>query len=411
MKFLISILFSILFSCSHYVLSQSPDISGTWTGTTTVPLGEDLLTEYVFIQKGLLLEGTVKLKTLKGKDSTKIKFSGSITAEGFVRLKGNAFEYKAFGACLSINELSYTRKSGQEFLVGKWKGEIGLATCPAYSSGKIDVAKVIGVSDAYAAGRSALQEVNSADGEGKALLQELSKRKYFALVIGIDDYSDEKIQDLDNPVADARELQKVLQSYYTFEEENVVFLANPSRAEIIESFDAMSEIITDRDNFLVFYAGHGIWDERINQGFWLPANATMNSKAQWISNSTIRDYISGIPAKHTLIITDACFSGSIFKERSVSFANSKAMLELYKLPSRKAMTSGALKTVPDKSVFITYLLKNLISNDQPLLSSEELFRTFKIAVINNSANGQVPQFGPIGQAGDEGGDFIFLRRM
>lgn len=86
------------------------------------------------------------------------------------------------------------------------------------------------------------------------------------------------------------------------------------------------------------------------------------------------------------------------------------MLEMYKLPSRKAMTSGALKTVPDKSVFITYLTKNLVNNNQPLLSAEELFQTFKIAVINNSANGQVPQYGPIGQAGDEGGDFIFLRR-
>jgi hypothetical protein len=63
------------------------------------------------------------------------------------------------------------------------------------------------------------------------------------------------------------------------------------------------------------------------------------------------------------------------------------------------MTSGTLKTVPDQSVFITYLVKSLEINDQPLLSAEELFRTFKIAVINNSANGQVPQYGPIGQAG------------
>jgi len=110
------------------------------------------------------------------------------------------------------------------------------------------------------------------------------------------------------------------------------------------------------------------------------------------------------------LITDACFSGSIFKERAVSFGNSRAMLEMYKLTSRKAMTSGALKTVPDKSVFITYLIKNLINNDQPLLSAEELFRTFKIAVINNSPNGQVPQYGAIGQVGDEGGDFIFLNR-
>jgi hypothetical protein len=94
----------------------------------------------------------------------------------------------------------------------------------------------------------------------------------------------------------------------------------------------------------------------------------------------------------------------------VTFENSRAVLERYKLASRKAMTSGTLKTVPDKSVFVTYLLKNLANNDQPMISAEDLFRNFKTAVINNSPNGQVPQYGAIGQVGDEGGDFIFLRK-
>ena len=74
------------------------------------------------------------------------------------------------------------------------------------------------------------------------------------------------------------------------------------------------------------------------------------------------------------------------------------------------MTSGTMKTVPDESVFLKYLIKNLMSNTAPLLSADQLFRNFKIAVINNSPNGQVPQYGPITQTGDEGGDFIFLKR-
>jgi len=116
----------------------------------------------------------------------------------------------------------------------------------------------------------------------------------------------------------------------------------------------------------------------------------------------------GIKSKHTVLISDACLSGGILKERAV-FENSRAILEVYKLPSRKAMTSGTLTTVPDKSVFIQYLVKNLVNNRAPLLSADQLFRNFKTAVINNSVNGQVPQYGPISQAGDEGGDFIFLR--
>ncbi|MEP2511643.1 MAG: hypothetical protein ABJH72_19905, partial [Reichenbachiella sp.] len=73
------------------------------------------------------------------------------------------------------------------------------------------------------------------------------------------------------------------------------------------------------------------------------------------------------------------------------------------------ITSGAMKTVPDKSVFIEYLAKRLEENERSLLPAEILFSSFKIAVMNNS-HGQVPQFGDIKGAGDEGGDFIFLKR-
>ena len=85
-----------------------------------------------------------------------------------------------------------------------------------------------------------------------------------------------------------------------------------------------------------------------------------------------------------------------------------AIQRLYDLPSRKAMTSGTLKEVPDKSVFVEYLAKRLEENLKKYLPSEQLFFSFKPAVLNNSDN--VPQFGIIKNAGDEGGDFIFIRR-
>jgi hypothetical protein len=74
------------------------------------------------------------------------------------------------------------------------------------------------------------------------------------------------------------------------------------------------------------------------------------------------------------------------------------------------MTSGTLTTVPDQSVFIEYLVKNLEINELPIITAGQLFAKFKIAVINNSPNGQVPQYGVIHQADDEGGDFLFLKR-
>ncbi|KKL07460.1 hypothetical protein LCGC14_2585780 [marine sediment metagenome] len=86
----------------------------------------------------------------------------------------------------------------------------------------------------------------------------------------------------------------------------------------------------------------------------------------------------------------------------------KAIDRLYKYKSRKAMTSGTLTEVPDQSVFIQYLHKRLVENDQKFLASEFLFRSFKEAVLYNSNTN--PQYGTIQGAGDEGGDFIFVKR-
>jgi hypothetical protein len=392
------------------VAQKIPDISGHWNGSAEVPLSQDIIIEYHFTQKGAILEGYSISKSLDRKDSAQTIFSGTAKTKS-IEIRQTAFVYKTSLGCLSTVRLVYSNTHGQEKLVGRWSGDFGMNTCPPGTGGKVELLKIhspalVTIRNPEEAGSTA-----PSDTYGLALYEELQKRKYYALLIGIDAYQDDTIQDLDEPVADVQKLNSVLQTNYTFLPENTTVLKNPTRDEIIDAFDDLAKKITSRDQLLVFYAGHGVWDESMKQGYWLPADAKKDSKARWLSNGTIRDYIGGINSKHTLLITDACFSGSIFKERAVSFNNNRAVLEQYKLVSRKAMTSGTLKTVPDKSVFITYLIKNLVHNDQPLISAEDLFRTFKTAVINNSPNGQVPQYGAIGQVGDEGGDFIFLRRQ
>jgi hypothetical protein len=55
-----------------------------------------------------------------------------------------------------------------------------------------------------------------------------------------------------------------------------------------------------------------------------------------------------------------------------------------------------------------YLLKALTLNEKEYFPSKQLFHEIEIAIINNTAN--VPQFGTIQNTGDEGGDFIFIKR-
>ncbi len=109
-----------------------------------------------------------------------------------------------------------------------------------------------------------------------------------------------------------------------------------------------------------------------------------------------------------MLIADACFGGAIFKTRTAFPDAQKAIQKLYELPSRKAMTSGQLTEVPDRSAFINFLVERLTENTEKYLSSEQLFSSIRIAVINNSD--AIPQYGEIRNVGDQGGDFIFIKK-
>jgi len=232
--------------------------------------------------------------------------------------------------------------------------------------------------------------------------------KYYALVIGINDYTDPNINGLDYCIRDAESFYNTLTGLYTFEKENVRLLKNATMADIVSSLDYFSKKVKPDDNFLIFYAGHGVWNPISETGFWLPSDAEKNSTLNWFRNSALRDYLREVNSKHTLLITDACFGGSIFKTRAAFSDATLAVNKLYELPSRKAMTSGTLTEVPDQSAFLKYMIERLNTNNEKYLSSEQLFSSFRIAVINNS--NVVPQFGEIKDVGDQGGDFIFIQK-
>jgi hypothetical protein len=236
---------------------------------------------------------------------------------------------------------------------------------------------------------------------------DLSNARYYALIIAVQEYDDPAITDLDQPISDADKFYRIISSRYTFNQEDITYLKNPTKADIIGTLHKMRGMIKEDDNLLIYYAGHGYWDEEMSTGYWLPRDAERDNPVNWLPNTDLTNYLSVLKTKHTLLVADACFSGGIFKTRS-AFSTTGTIEKLYRMPSRKAITSGTLSEVPDQSVFVEYLLKRLNDNPEYYLSSEQLFSSMRVAVMNNSPN--VPQYGTIQNVGDEGGDFIFIRR-
>jgi len=233
-------------------------------------------------------------------------------------------------------------------------------------------------------------------------------RHNYALLIAVEEYKDPAIVSLSEPLKDAKQLKEILIGHYTFDSVDVTMLVNPTFEEINVAFDELSHQITPTDNLLIFYAGHGYFDDKTNIGYWLPSDAQEKNRARWFRNSALVENIGAINSKHTLLIADACFSGGIFKTRSALNNASVDIANQMKRASRKAMTSGSLTTVPDKSVFMRYLLKTLKENENKYLASEDLFETIRTAMRNNA--GTKPLYGEIQNVGDEGGDFVLIKR-
>lgn len=230
--------------------------------------------------------------------------------------------------------------------------------------------------------------------------------RYFALIMGANDYADDAITDLDNPIQDATKLYNVLVNRYSFDPSNVIFLKNPTREQMINAMDWLTRKITKYDNLLVFYAGHGFWDKETDFGYWIPTDSKSNSTANWLANSQIKDYVAAIKSKHTLVIADACFGGSIFRSRKAFEEGSQSVKKAFDAPSRKAMTSGNLTEVPDRSVFLEQLVDKLNNNTKSYVTAEELFAAIRNVVVSSSP--VTPMYGDIKDAGDQGGDFIFV---
>ena len=231
-----------------------------------------------------------------------------------------------------------------------------------------------------------------------------SSGKYHAIIISVNQYQDDKITDLNEPKNDADNLTSILVSKYFFKQEDIIRLVNPTRANILDAIEQKRKSLSVDDNLIIFYAGHGYWDEVLKMGYWLPSDARKDSKSNWVSNTELTLYLSAFESNHVLLVTDACFSGGIFKTRSIGDMD-QGTKRLYELKSRKAITSGNLKEVPDNSVFMKFFIKELELNNNAFLTSDQLFAKIRPNILNNSFT--EPLYGVVHNTGDEGGEFVF----
>jgi tetratricopeptide (TPR) repeat protein len=233
--------------------------------------------------------------------------------------------------------------------------------------------------------------------------------KNYCLLIGAQNYEDINIPSLENPIQDAVRLKLILKKDYDFEEGTIFTLFNPGANDVKRKLLELINVIQPEDNLLIFYAGHGIWVEKEKKGYWLLVDAKRNDSTTWLQNKDVLNLIAKLPSRHTLLITDACFSGGVFKSRSIGKDAPAALKTINEKISRVAITSGNDTEVPDESVFMKYLVKALTENKEKYLTAQKMFITQIMEAVMTETKTE-PRYGTLELAGHIGGDYIFAKK-
>ena len=236
--------------------------------------------------------------------------------------------------------------------------------------------------------------------------------RYHALIIGNNAYR--SLPRLKTAINDATGVANLLREEYGF---NVTILTDATRDDTIKTLYGIRSRLKERDNLLIYYAGHGWLDEKADRGYWFPVDATEDNPSRWLSNATITDTLKAVSARHVLVVADSCYSGAMaraFKRGALVKPRTPGFIaQMLDKKSRTVLASGGMEPVVDSgggghSVFAKALLDSLADN-RGVMDGTQVFAKVREQVRLNAH--QTPQYSNIRFAGHEvGGDFLFVRK-
>ena len=243
-------------------------------------------------------------------------------------------------------------------------------------------------------------------------------RKDYALLFATNEYA--TWPPLINPVPDAKAIAGELQNGYGFATEVVT---NPTRDDIVAKLREYSQRpFGDGDQLLIFFAGHGYYDDVFKQGYIVARDSRLDdeTRGSYESYDNLRSIINAMRSKHILLVMDACYSGTFDRRigdagtRGVDSYANFTLPDLFanktKLPTRKYLTSGGKDYVPDgapghHSPFAAHFLEALRS-----YGGSQGFLTFNQVLTSVEQTNPAPYWGEFGD-NEPGSEFFFVAKQ
>lgn len=240
-----------------------------------------------------------------------------------------------------------------------------------------------------------------------------ARGKYFALIIGMEDYEDNTLDGLNYPIKYVSRLDNILNTRYDFFD--IKKLIDPTKSELNQELENYIEKLRTNDNLLIFYSGHGEYDRKgkTRDGYWLLRESVKGDPESYYNISVFKDKLSVIDCLHILVIADNCYAGKLLDSNKALPKKKRFSKEvfdnLYFKKSRRAIISGNIEKVPDQSNFLDALLRGLENNQQDYFSIHSIYWDL-LQTASRQKLPTSPKYETIQGLGDDGGEFIFRRK-
>jgi hypothetical protein len=251
----------------------------------------------------------------------------------------------------------------------------------------------------------------------------VSSGRNYALIIGNQDYDDDRLPDLRFPLADAAAVAKALRERFGFATSLTVDgaevsleLHDPSLRDIERAMSRLRNALQPEDSLIIYYAGHGIWQEDIGLAAWLPRDAEPDFMSSMFRSDLLHSLLAGMKARKILVVSDSCYAGRMMRGEALAPSSEVEGDLAAQRQSRVFLAAGDREPVPDggsrdgrNSLFAASFLAGLESMREDEFTALELFSEFIEPLV--SSPDQEPVWSPIEASGHEGGDFIFVRAV
>jgi hypothetical protein len=242
-------------------------------------------------------------------------------------------------------------------------------------------------------------------------------RKDYALLFVTNTY--DHMDDLVNPIFDGRTINGLLTEKYGFQTEVVENASNDQILAKITEYNLKK--FNPQDQLFVFFAGHGVFDEALKEGYVVASNSLANDpgRASYVSHILIRERLDNINCEHIFLMMDVCFGGTFDQalakvrgEQDDENIDKEFLIKKLTKRTRKFLTSGSKEYVPDgqpgrHSPFaekFILALREKGGGTGRILSLVEL-RTYFLKLSTE------PRFGSFGTRDDPASDFVFVAKQ